>query len=237
MLNDKEQYEKFLKTITKIRILHRLFYIPKSSRLVASIPLWWRINLNHMVLRSYFYFARKARGSERLLEKTPKNLEHAPKLLLAFPKCKMIYIYRHPIDVYSSYAKRAQIEAGKGWLKLSPQDFAKMYMNNIRLALKYRGRMEDSLLLIRYEDFTHKCEAEFKKICSFLKEPYEEEAIIEQNPDLTKWKPDPHLFGEITPKTKNWKDYISLDDASYIEFELSDVMKMLNYQKYTHGNV
>jgi hypothetical protein len=237
MLNDQQQYEKFLNTIAKIRIMHRLLYFPKSARLVAAMPFWWRINLNHIVLRSYFYYANKARGSKRILEKTPKNLEHAHKLLLSFPKCKMIYIYRHPIDVYSSYAKRAKIEDGKGWLKLSPQDFSKMYMNNIGLALKYHGRMEDSLFLIKYEDFTQKCEAEFMKICRFLEEPFEKEALIEKNPDLTKWKPDPHLFGKITPKTKNWEDFISLDEASYIEFELSNVMKILNYQKYTGGQI
>jgi hypothetical protein len=212
--------------------MHRLLYPSINSKIANAVVLWWRLNLNHMILRSFFYFARKARGGTRILEKSPNNLKNAPKLLLAFPKCKMIYIYRHPIDVYSSYAKRAQIEAAKGLFKLSPHCFSKMYMNNIRLALKYHSRMEDSLLLIRYEDFTRKCKAEFKKICSFLEEPFEEEALIERNPDLTKWKIDPHLFGEITPWTKNWDDYISKDDAGYIEVELSEVMKKLHYKKY-----
>jgi hypothetical protein len=237
MLNDHDQYEKFLKTIKEIQIIHRLSYFATRIKWVAAMPLYWRLNRNHLVLRTYFYFARKARGNARLLEKTPKNLKHVPKLLLAFPKCKLIYIFRHPIDVYSSYVKRSQIEKGKRWLKLSPQDFSTMYSNNTGLALKYQSALEDSLLLIKYEDFTRQCEAEFRKICKFLDEPFEKEAIIEQNPDLTKWKPDPYLFGEITQKTKNWKDFISLKDASHIEHELSEIMKILNYQKYTKSQM
>ena len=195
------------------------------------------MNLNHILLRSFFYFAKKARECNRILEKSPKTQKHSPKLLLAFPKCKILYIYRHPIDVYTSYVRRSQIEAGKAWLEKSPNNFCRMYMNDIKLALKYHSRMEHFSLLIKYEDFTQNTQAEFGKICRFLEEPYEKDAIVERNPDLTKWKPDPHLFGKIIPRTKNWEDYISLDDARYIEFELSATMKILKYRKYTNGSL
>ena len=93
--------------------------------------------------------------------------------------------------------------------------------------------MKDNFLLVRYEDFTQKTDIEFKNICRFLKVPFEKEAIIETSPDLTKWSIDPHLFAEITPKTKKWQDYISLKSAKYIETQLTEEMKVLNYERYT----
>ena len=233
MLNDHIQYQNFLTSIKKILLLHKLLCFRMNLKMVNLVPIWWYMNLNHIVLRSYFYFAKKARGVNRIVEKTPGILEHSPKLLLAFPKCKLVYIYRHPLDVYTSYVKRRQIQPGKPWLELPLNKFCRMYRNDIHLALTYRSRMKQSLLLTKYEDFTQDPETEFARICTFLKIPFEQEAVVETDPDLTKWKPDPHLFGKITPKTKNWQNFISLEKAQYIENQLRTTMKKLKYETYT----
>ena len=213
--------------------MHRLLFPPINIKLTKAALWWWVFNLNHLMLRSFFYFAKKARGLERIVEKTPKTLLHSPNLRIAFPKCRLIYIYRHPIDVYTSYIKRSQFDVGKAWLKLTPFRFCKMYEHDMRSALTVKDRMKDSLLLITYEDFTQSPRREFRKVCSFLDVPFEEGAIVERNPDLTKWKANPHLFGEITAKTKNWKDYVSLPDARHIEDYLDPIMRSLGYQRYT----
>jgi hypothetical protein len=119
-------------------------------------------------LRSFFYHAKNARGISRVVEKTPKTHKHSSKLRLAFPKAKLLYIYRHPSDVYTSYVRRGQIESGKEWLKLSLDRFCTMHRKDIRLALKQYRKMENSLLLIKYENFTCETEIEFKRICYFL---------------------------------------------------------------------
>ena len=41
MLNDQYQFEEFLASIAKIRLMHRLLYSPINRKLVHSIPLWW----------------------------------------------------------------------------------------------------------------------------------------------------------------------------------------------------
>jgi hypothetical protein len=205
-----------------------------NLKLANRVKLWWYFNLNHLVLRSFYYFAGKAREPNRLVEKSPGNVSNSMKLMLAFPNSKLLYIYRHPIDVYTSYVKRSKIEAEANWTKLTADEFCRIYRNNTRLALKYRRKIEDNFHLVRYENFTQKADIEFKKICRFLKMPFEKEAITETNPDLTKWPIDPYLFAEITPKTKKWQDYISFENAEYIETQLSEEMKVLSYERYTN---
>jgi hypothetical protein len=185
-------------------------------------------------LRSFFFFAGKAREPNRLVEKSPANLSHSMKLIFSFPNSKLLYIYRHPIDVYTSYVRRSKIETGARWTQLTADDFCRIYRKNTRLALKFNRNLENNFFLVRYEYFTQKTNIEFEKICRFLKVPFEKEAITETNPDLTKWPIDPYLFAEITPKTKKWQTYISSENAKYIETQLADEMKVLNYERYTN---
>lgn len=239
MLYNHKIYTRFLASIKKIRLMHRAVnmifgYKSINIKFANRVKLWWYFNLNHLVLRSFYYFATKARAPNRLVEKSPGNLAHSKKLLLAFPKAKLLYIYRHPIDVYSSYIKRSKIEHEARWTQLSADNFSDIYKKNTWLALKLDRKMKDNFILVRYEDFTKKTDIEFKKICGFLKIPFENEAIIETKPDLTKWHVDPYLFGKITHKTKKWQDYISFESAKYIETQLSKEMKVLNYERYTN---
>ena len=233
MLEDEFFYGKFLESIRSIQLIHRLKNFPISSHFTNRLLWWWYINLNHIMLRAFFYYASKARGCNRLIEKTPHNIRNVPNLLLAFPKCKLLYMYRHPIDVYTSYVRRGRIEIKASWTHLSPKAFCNLYEKSMTLALHFESKRKDSFLLVSYEDFTQDPTIVFRRICNFIGEPFEQEAIIERNPDLNLWKIDPHLFGNITPKTKDWMEYISKQDAQYIESNLASTIKRLNYQHYS----
>lgn len=88
---------------------------------------------------------------------------------------------------------------------------------------------------VRYETFTQKPAEEFHKICEFLEVPYEEGAIVEKKPDPSKWAPDPFLFGPIVPKTKEWRDYMTVDEAQYIENELAPTLATIGYKRYINA--
>jgi hypothetical protein len=238
MLFNREIYNQFLTSIKKIRLMHRAVHKLFGDRsinfkLKNKLPLWWYFNLNHLVLRSFFYFAGKARKANRLVEKSPNNLAHSMKIIFAFPNSKLLYIYRHPIDVYTSYRKRSKIQPEKRWLKLSRNEFCRKYKNDTQLSIKYSRKLKDHFLLIKYEEFTHKTDIAFKKICRFLEVPFERQAITVKNSDISKWKLNPNLFAEITTKTKKWQDYLSYESAKYIETQLAEEMKVLNYERYT----
>lgn len=95
------------------------------------------------------------------------------------------------------------------------------------------AKQPETMCLVSYENFTQEPEDEFRKICDFLGVPFEEDALKEENPNLSKWKPDPHLFGPIVSRTKKWELYVSIEDAQHIEGELETTMRKLNYQRFT----
>lgn len=86
--------------------------------------------------------------------------------------------------------------------------------------------------MIRYEDFARRPDRTFSGVCEFLMEPYEPHAVEEQDPDFGRWKGDPHLWGEIVPVTKNWRDLITADEADVIQTTLADVLDRLGYEPY-----
>jgi hypothetical protein len=96
MLDDVRAYATFLRSIGPARAVSALA-APVNYLLRDHDPaMWiWLANRNHLVLRSYFFFAWQARGCPRLVDKTPTNILHLPKLPRMFPAGRFLYIH-HP---------------------------------------------------------------------------------------------------------------------------------------------
>src|SRR4029453_13830088 len=56
-----------------------------------------------------------ARPCGRTREKPPRHVEHVGKLFACFPQARLLYIHRHPVDVYSSYVRRGQTDPPAAW--------------------------------------------------------------------------------------------------------------------------
>jgi hypothetical protein len=226
-----ESLIRFLGSIRVIRLVNALA-VGLNLMFRDRSDVVWYANLNHLLLRSYFFHAARARGCRRLVEKTPTNTTHLHRLWRTFPHAQFLYVYRHPVDVFSSYRRRATDDPAAGWAaRLTPEDFCKAYRASIERVFRWT-RGHGNLRMIRYEDFTRHPAREFERICEFLREPYEPQAVREGRPDFGRWRGDPHLWGEIVPVTKNWRDYIREDEADVIQTALSDVMGRLGYEPY-----
>jgi hypothetical protein len=233
MLLDEEYFSEFLKQIRMIRILHQYTSNRYARILSQKYRVFWIVWLNHLVLRTYFYYAQQARQCHRIVEKTPFNTPHIDKLNWAFPNCKLLYIYRHSVDVLSSYRKVYRQEREAGWANISVDAFCAMYQRRIAAIMEAHSKRPDDLMLVRYETFVENPAEEFRKICSFLGEPFESEPVsITENPDYTSRR-EKHITGNIKTKTKDWGDYISVTEARDIENALAVTMRTLNYEKYT----
>lgn len=236
MVNNQNLYDNLLANIAKIQRFHRRigsFDFTLGNRISNRLLWFWYASLNHCVVQAYYFFAHQARGCSRLIDK-PNNAQFIEHIQLAFPRSRLIYIYRHPIDVYSSYRKRGQIEK-TGWTQITPQVFCRLYAYSVNKVLKLSEQNSNCIHLVRYEAFTHNPEEQFSLICRFLGEPFEAQATKEERPNLQKYHIDPHLFGDIVTRTKNWTDYIAEEEALLIENKLRDSMHRLGYQPYTEG--
>jgi hypothetical protein len=200
--------------------------------------LAWRLGQNDAALRAYFSHAARARGVQRIVEKTPDHIHRLPQILSAFPDARILCMIRHPLDVYSSYRRRLgvalQTEPADSpsvrWLQsVGPLTFSRAYEATIAEARRLASR----LLLIRYEDFTAAPPDTFARICSFIGEPNDASCVAQRTPGLDSWRQDPMLSGPIKENDKIWSDFIDHSMGRGIEDRLATTMRHLGYARYT----
>jgi Sulfotransferase family len=235
MLKDQAAWGAFLRTIRPLRAVSAA-WAPANYVLRDRASWLWYANLNHLVLRAYFFHAREARGCRRLVEKTPTNIAHLDRLAFTFPHARFLYIHRHPVDVFSSYRRRAAVDPNAGWAHLSIDEFCQRYESGAARALRWRASGRTNLHLVPYEDLTRDPEPTFRVLCTFLSEPFVREALEEHAPDSNRWPVDPHLWGRIVPHTKRWQDFLNATEAAELQRRLTSVMTGLGYKPYPSGS-
>ncbi|MPZ73151.1 MAG: hypothetical protein GEU74_07960 [Nitriliruptorales bacterium] len=235
MLDDSAAYADFLRSIRLPRAVSAVSAGP--NYLLRNHPAdWlWYANLSHLVVRSYFSHATRARGCARLVEKTPTNSPHLKKLTRAFPRAQLLYIHRHPLDVFSSFRRRAAADPNAQWAQLTPAQFCHAFGSSTRRVLEWIGSGHPNLLLFGYEDFTRHPAETFERICAFLEEPFVEQAVEEHAPNPRRWRVDPHLWSGIVAETKSWTDYMTQAEARIIERRLRPEMAALAYEPRIAG--
>ena len=233
-LEDRQEWDRFLRSIRPARIataaLAPLNYVRRDR--------WewlFHAGLGPATLRSFVAHATRARGCRRLVEKTPTNVPHLARLTAAFPQARLLYVHRHPVDVYSSYRRRAAVDPGGGWADLDVQTFAERWTASTAAVLSWLDSGRTNLLLVPYESFVTDPATAFAAICAHLGEPYEAQAIEEHRPDAHRWPVDPQLWGAIVPRTKEWREHISTGDAARVQSLTGPVMRRLGYPPYPTG--
>jgi hypothetical protein len=198
----------------------------------------WRLLRGHVVVRNFFHYAKKARDGKRIVEKSNANVDYIAHIFSAFPDARIIFIIRHPVDVFASYRRRFQDEKEDGqyagWLDISVEEFVRRkYRPTAKKSLAQLDSYADRSTKVRYEDFTTGPAEEFKRLCEFVHEPVESQPVSGSVDALKDWHADPHLARPITPSTKDWKDYVSIGEAHRIEEDLSGLIDEFGYERYT----
>ncbi|EAZ92454.1 sulfotransferase family protein [Crocosphaera chwakensis] len=248
MLNNKEKYNEFLNSTEWIRKYQNTVLaqkiVPKilaksNSSLIKEIV--WQLTMTHFLVATFFYYAKQARNVKRIIEKTPQSIFMLPEIKKTFPQAKLLFIYRHPIDVFSSYKKRFKItqqlnnsQSSLGWLKITKEKFCEDYELSINLALQEKNKNSQQFMMVAYESLVEYPQKTITEICDFINESFEEQCLVQNQSDSINWKVDPDLFGTINKRTKNWTEFIDERDGQFIENRLNTIMKLLNYNKYTN---
>jgi Sulfotransferase family len=233
-LEDRQEWDRFLRSIRLSRVATAA--LAPANYLRRDRWGWlFHVGLGPATLRSFVLHATRARGCRRLVEKTPTNTRYLERLTAAFPRARLLYIHRHPVDVYSSYRRRAAVDRAGGWADLDVRTFAERWTTSTAHVLSWLDSDNRNLLVIRYESFVEDPVTAVNRICAFLDEPFEAQTVEETRPDLRRWPVDPNLWGAIVPTTKAWRDHISTEEAAMVQYLTGSVMKRLGYQPYlTH---
>lgn len=219
------------------RIVRRL----ARHELAPPAPLWlWKAAGEHHVVRRYFLEAQRSRGAKRLVEKTPSYVRFVPYLGAAFPGARFICIIRHPLDVFSSFRKRYEVDPVRSpWANITPDAFCALWSNDTRRALAL-GRADDRFLLVRYEEFTGRTEPTVRRVLDHVGESFDE-ACLMRGPDREttqayakipeeRKKAYANLFSSVTGRTKSWEDHIDKPTAEALERGVHEAMALAGYE-------
>lgn len=135
-LEDRAEWDLFLRSIRLSRVataaLAPVNYLRRDR---------WRwlfyAGMGPAVLRRFVFHATRARGCRRLVEKTPTNVQHLEELTAAFPHGRLLYVHRHPVDVFSSYRRRAAVDPAGDWANLDVRTYAERWTASTTRALSW----------------------------------------------------------------------------------------------------
>jgi hypothetical protein len=231
MLNDADAYRRFLRTIRLLRVRNAALG-PGNVLLKPDRATWWwtRANASGRILRAFFYFAREARGVERIVEKTPSHWRYLDLLYDAFPHGRMLYLVRHPVDQFSSYRRRARMKKSKQWAHVDPFVFCDQYVRATETVLA-RAERGVPVEIIRYEDLTGFPERTMQEVFDRLGVAFDP-ATLEGDSSISRRR-EPLLGGPIVEESKDWRAFVTGGDAVSIETRLGSLMQRFGYSAYT----
>lgn len=229
MLGDHAAYEQFLRTILPLRVVNGALSPVNQVLRPQWAPWWWtRVNAAAPVLRSFFFYAREARGVDRIVEKTPKHWRYLNVLLHAFPRCRMLYVVRHPVDQFSSFRRRAADERAS-WARMRVEVFCRRYSRSTTTAVR-AAQNALPLDILRYEDLTASPEETMTQVFATLDVPFVPGAL--EGDASIKRRAEPLVVGPIVERTKDWREYLTESQAAEIEERLSPLMELFGYSPY-----
>lgn len=244
MLGNEQLCREFFQRAPKMQSVWKLFLGRKKVERAFSHSetlrqIAWRLQRNHVLVQMFFELAKNARGVERILEKTPSEIFLLPEVKATYKNAKLLYVCRHPVDVYSSYRRRKaatiELDASResDWLEVPLQSFCDMYAKSVKLAMREQKRNPERFMILKYEDLVGNPESSMLEICEFLNETFEPGLIPEDKSAISEWKVDPHLFGAVQKETKKWEEYVALSEVKDIESTLALSMRELEYPRYS----
>lgn len=199
----------------------------------------WIAAHRHDVVRAFFAFAKAARQSRRLLEKTPKHLMFLDDVFAAFPRARAIACTRHPVDTYSSYRKRLTAAESRGqllgkrhWLRATPAEFAAQYSDWSAAIERQAAARPEAVRVLRYEDLTAAPERELQGLCQFLGEPFDR-ALLQDAGAANAAGGGPAPRGRIVANRRDWREYVAEAEAAEIERLLDGALRAFGYARAT----
>lgn len=194
----------------------------------------WRLQRRHLAVRAFFHVARRARGVERIVEKTPRNVLFCPGIRATYPRSRVLVCMRHPVDVLASFRRRlardrrTQVRRSRlDWMNVSVSEFADRYRATEEAAFSFVEHHASSARLVRYEDLTDNPEKLIAEVTAFLGTDAQyrhEGATVNRDVDGA-----PLPDGTIEAQPTSWRHLLQPDEISWLEQTLSPAMRRLGY--------
>ncbi len=230
----------FVETLSQVpaasTVVRKLAERLSSSGNFAVRRLSWQARGHHHAARLFFYYSARARGAHRMLEKTPDHSLKIPEIWASFTDASVFFVYRHPVNVYSSYRKRLQQGRALGspesklrWLSVSPEEFCRSYRDRVKQALRFGRKNPSRFMRVRYEDFAVDPRPVLRTACDFVGEPFKPDAMLPRLVSGSKKR----AWDSVAPSTVRWDDYVEPEEAKLIEDRLQPLFVSLGFERQT----
>jgi sulfotransferase family protein len=183
-----------------------------------------------LVLRTYFSAAARIRQVDRVVEKSPRHAMFVDLLASAYPRARMLYLHRHPVDTFSSYRRRAETDGE--FAGIDAGQFVSGWRRRLRYLLDWQRRHPDRLLVIGYEELVEDPERTLRRILDFVGEEWDPAVLPAERTDRRPHQ-DRKLFGTIDATPRDWTANLSAEEAEAIEVGAAAEMASLGYERRT----
>ncbi|HEU4506947.1 MAG TPA: sulfotransferase [Pyrinomonadaceae bacterium] len=214
----------------------RVFHNPRASPWLRTVSC--HLSRRRQIVRNFLTLYAQSYQAQRPLDKCPDNYKIFHELRAIFPQARFLFIYRHPLDVYSSMIRRARAELqladvipiGKvAWLFITPEEFAEGWLEAFNCATEFSKVAPKQLLMVRYEDFTNNREREAQRICEFL-DLNPQSIEFSQNVSYDASRKFPLVSATPVPNSNKWQGYLHPSDINKITSMCAEALAELHYQ-------
>lgn len=190
------------------------------------------------VLKAVFSSWRDLKQLEdttRLVVKETSQAIHYDRLKEALPDYKFLHVVRDPRDNYAAIkagvAKRYSMR-GEGLRETLASSMNRMRFD-FRSAHLRQDRNPEDFMIVRFEDIVQKTEAEMHRVCDFFGIRFCESLLTPTlyGADYHGNNHDGITFNGVSSfNVGRWNERITRDEASVIEFWLSEEMQNFGYE-------
>jgi len=166
-------------------------------------------------------FHAQAGGKVRFGEKTPHHALVARELLAWFPDARLIHLVRDPRDVVASLR---HMPWGSGSLLTD----ARLWRDCVDGVERCGARQ--NLLVVRYETLIEQPEAELRRLCDFLGEPFDAAMVAAGAPARSdRWWFDRAQGAIDGSRRDRWREELSHGDAACVEWIAGERLARYGY--------
>jgi hypothetical protein len=185
------------------------------------------------IVERLFRLKAGPKGHARVGDKTPAYAREIPTLCRIFPDAQFIHIIRDGRDVALSLRPM--------WFGFRFAYTAARYWRTHVLAGRRDGAPlgPDRYIEVRYEALLQDTEGVMRRLCEFLREPYDDRVLKPTSPHLSaSGQPRGRMisFTEVVPANfEKWRTAMSRRDLEIFETAAGDLLQELGYERVTGG--
>jgi hypothetical protein len=175
------------------------------------------------------------RGKQRWGDKTPMYMQNLRLVERLFPDALFVHLIRDGRDAAMSFLSMPEGIVTETWMHpRSPADFASQWRNEVQAARRLGRRVgAERYLEIRYEDLVADVDQVLRRICTFIRLPYEK-ALVDYpgNVDVSAKPHQQSLKRPPTPGLRDWRTQMSAEDVGSFEQVAGDLLQELGYEAH-----